>query len=125
MNSKLVDNSKEYMSNVLLKFTSGLCKKIHTTETPVNPILKELSGFVVEYYQEQKDLPEILNPRKKLKDIQKEISSFIENHTKLQNDIQIYKSDIYIKDLQIIKKKYLQDLQRIKIDKRLKYLNLF
>jgi len=116
-NIKLVDNSKEYMSNILLKFTSGLCKKIHTTETPVNPILKELSGFVVEYYQEQKDLPEILNPRKKLKDIQKEILSFIENHTKLQNDIQIYKSDIYIKDLQIIKKKYLQDLQRIKSQK--------
>ena len=116
-NIKLVDSSKEYMSNVLLKFTSGLCKKIHTTETPVNPILKELSGFVVEYYQEQKDLPEILNPRKKLKDIQKEISSFIENHTKLQNYIQIYKSDIYIKDLQIIKQKYLQGLERIKREK--------
>lgn len=116
-NIKLVDNSKEYMSNILLKFTSGLCKKIHTTETPVNPILKELSGFVVEYYQEQKDLPEILNPRKKLKDIQKEISNFIENHTKLQNDIQIYKSDIYIKE------KYLQDLERTKIELK-KYLDI-
>ena len=51
-----IENAHQYKSNVILKFLSGLCKEITVfseVEKKVNPLLKEFSGYIVDYYEEQ------------------------------------------------------------------------
>ncbi len=69
--TKLTEKSYQYSSNSLLNFANGLCRKISMNETPVNPLLRELSGFIVQYYKEQVELPEKLNLPERLEEIEK------------------------------------------------------
>ena len=56
------ENAHQYTSNVILKYVAGLSKEITVfaeVDQEVNPILKELSGYMVDYYQEYVNIPSI------------------------------------------------------------------
>jgi hypothetical protein len=109
---KLVGNAHQYTSNVLLNFAAGLCKKIHTDQSHVNPLLRELSGYMVSYYQEQTEIPAKLIPSVRLDAIEKDIDATAKEHIEL-NDNNYNKIEKHIGEIKHLRQQYQLNEKRL------------
>jgi len=109
---KLVGNANQYTSNILLNFAAGLCKKIHTDQSHVNPLLRELSGYMVSYYQEQTEIPAKLIPSVRLDAIEKDIDATSKEHIEL-NDNNYNKIAKHIGEIKHLRQQYQLNEKRL------------